>query len=85
MCWAACDRLAKIAAHIGLAERAAYWRGTADRIKAVIIERAWSPARNSFVSTFGGESLGASLLLHELGFLRADDPRFAGTAAYGRK
>jgi GH15 family glucan-1,4-alpha-glucosidase len=80
MCWAACDRLAKIAAHIGLAERAAYWRGAADRMRPVIIERAWNPGRNSFVATFGGESLDASLLLlHELGFLRADDPRFAGT------
>jgi GH15 family glucan-1,4-alpha-glucosidase len=80
MCWAACDRLAKIAAHIGLAERAAYWRGAADRMRPVIVERAWNSGRNSFVSTFGGESLDASLLLlNELGFLRADDPRFAGT------
>ncbi|MGO4838249.1 glycoside hydrolase family 15 protein, partial [Rhizobiaceae sp. 2RAB30] len=30
MCWAACDRLAKIAGKLGLAERAAYWRGQAD-------------------------------------------------------
>lgn len=80
MCWAACDRLAKIAARIGLAERASHWRGRADQMRPVIIERAWNPGRNSFVSTFGGESLDASLLLlHELGFLRADDPRFAGT------
>lgn len=82
MCWAACDRLAKIAAHIGIAERAAYWRSAADRMRPVIIERAWNPSRNSFVATFGGESLDASLLLlHELGFLGADDPRFAGTVA----
>ena len=82
MCWAACDRLAKIAARIGLGERAAYWRGSADRMRPVIIERAWNRGRNSFVATFGGESLDASLLLlHELGFLRADDPRFAGTVA----
>ena len=82
MCWAACDRLAKIGARIGLGERAAYWRGAAERIRPVIIERAWNRGRNSFVATFGGESLDASLLLlHELGFLRADDPRFAGTVA----
>ncbi|MFH1044275.1 MAG: glycoside hydrolase family 15 protein [Pseudomonadota bacterium] len=82
MCWAACDRLAKIAARIGLAARASYWRATADRLRPAIIERAWNPGRNSFVATFGGESLDASLLLlHELGFLRADDPRFAGTVA----
>lgn len=82
MCWAACDRLAKIAARIGLAARASYWRATADRMRPAIIERAWSSRRNSFVSTFDGASLDASLLLlHELGFLRADDPRFAGTVA----
>ena len=63
MCWAACDRLAKIGARIGLAERASYWRATADRMRPVIIERAWNPGRNSFVATFGGESLDASLLL----------------------
>jgi GH15 family glucan-1,4-alpha-glucosidase len=34
------------------------------------------------VSTFGGSELGASLLLlNELHFLRADDPRFASTVA----
>jgi len=82
MCWAACDRLAKIAARIELTGRAAYWRAAAERMKPVIIERAWNPGRNSFVATFGGESLDASLLLlHELGFVRADDPRFAGTVA----
>ena len=34
MCWAACDRLAKIAARLRLDERAAYWRGRADAIHA---------------------------------------------------
>jgi len=82
MCWAACDRLAKIAARIGLAERVSHWRGRADQMRPVIIERAWNSGRNSFVSTFGGDSLDASLLLlYELGFLRADDPRFSGTVA----
>ncbi len=82
MCWAACDRLAKIAARIGLGDRAAYWRATADRMRPAIIERAWNPRRNSFVATFDGKSLDASLLLlHELGFMRADDPRFATTVA----
>ncbi len=80
MCWVACDRLAKIATRLGLPERARYWRGRADAIHRMICERAWSERHGSFVATFGGEGLDASLLLlHELGFLRADDPRFAGT------
>jgi GH15 family glucan-1,4-alpha-glucosidase len=80
MCWAACDRLAKIAARIGLEERARHWRARADAMHAAISERAWNAKRASFAATFGGEQLDASLLLlHELDFLRADDPRFAGT------
>jgi GH15 family glucan-1,4-alpha-glucosidase len=80
MCWAACDRLARIAAHLGLAERAAYWSGQAARIHDVVCARAWNPARNSFVAAMDGDALDASLLrLHEVGFLAADDPRFAAT------
>ncbi len=80
MCWVACDRLAKIARRLGITEPAHRWRSEADRIHAAICERAWSPRRMSFVSTFEGEDLDASLLLlAELGFLKADDPRFAST------
>ena len=87
MCWVACDRLAKIARRLGIPEAAKRWRGEADRIHAVIAERAWSAKRASFVATFEGDALDASLLLLvELGFLQADDPRFAGTvAAVGRE
>ena len=80
MCWAACDRLAKIALRIGLAERASHWRARADSMHTAISARAWNAKRSSFAATFGGEDLDASLLLlHELDFLRADDPRFAST------
>ena len=80
MCWAGCDRLARIAAHLGLTDRAAHWRGQAARIHQVICERCWNAERGSFVATMDGDSLDASLLrLGELGFLPEDDPRFAGT------
>jgi GH15 family glucan-1,4-alpha-glucosidase len=80
MCWAACDRLAKIAARIGLEDRARHWRARADAMHASISERAWNAKRDTFAATFGGAQLDASLLLmHELDFLRADDPRFAAT------
>ena len=82
MCWAACDRLAKIAARIGLPERARYWHAHAERIHAVICARAWNPSRASFSATFDGDTLDASLLLlADLGFIAAEDPRFAGTVA----
>jgi GH15 family glucan-1,4-alpha-glucosidase len=80
MCWAACDRLARVAEHLGLVERAGYWRRHADAMHGVIVERTWSQRRNAFVSTFDGEAMDASLLLlAEVGFVTADDPRFAGT------
>jgi len=80
MCWVACDRLAKIAARLALHERARYWRTHAEAMHAAICRRAWSDRRRSFVATFGGDALDASLLLlAELGFVRADDPRFAST------
>ncbi len=80
MCWAGCDRLSRIAAHLGLGDRAAYWREHADRMHAVICERSWSDSRNSFMGTMEGDTLDASLLrLNEVGFLAADDSRFVGT------
>lgn len=87
MCWAGCDRLARVARQLGLADRAAYWQAHADRVHRVICERAWNDKRESFVATFGGDALDASLLrLNELGFLADDDPRFAGTVrAIGRE
>lgn len=80
MCWAGCDRLARIAAQLRLTERADYWATHATRMHRDICEHCWSPERNSFVATMGGDSLDASLLrMHDVGFLPADDPRFIAT------
>jgi len=82
MCWAACDRLSRIAASLGLGDRTAYWRAQAEKIRANICARAWNDRKKAFTATFGGETLDASLLLmHDVGFLAADDPRFASTVA----
>ena len=37
MCWAACDRLARIAGQLGLAERATHWQARADQIRETIL------------------------------------------------
>ena len=82
MCWAGCDRLARISRRLGHDERAAHWESEAARLRSKINEAAWNDELGSFVSTFGGRDLDASLLLlHELGFVAADDPRFASTVA----
>ena len=80
MCWAACDRLAKYADRLKLADRAEYWRSRATSIHEVISRRSWNAKLNAFTATMDGDSLDASLLLMpRLGFLGARDPRFAGT------
>lgn len=75
MCWAACDRLARIASHLALAERATHWQARADRIRETILSEAWNEKLGSFTASFGGDEIDASLLLmHEVGFVRPDDP-----------
>ncbi len=80
MCWAACDRLAKIAAAMEREDRVAFWRENADRMHRIIDERAFNPRTGTFVSSFDGEHLDATLLLlSELNFVKPDDPRFVAT------
>jgi GH15 family glucan-1,4-alpha-glucosidase len=82
MCWAACSRLAKIARHLGLDDRARRWDQEARRIRERILAQAWNAEQGSLVATLGGKEVDASLLLaNELGFLAADDARFLGTVA----
>lgn len=80
VCWAAADRLARIAQRLGLAERAQYWSGHARRMAQRLRREAWSADQGSFTSTFGGDSVDASLLLlAELGIVDWTDPMFVAT------
>lgn len=80
MCWAACHRLAIIARKLGLPERERLWSEHAGKIHREICERAWNAQLGSFVSTFGGDKLDASLLLMaEFQFLDPRDERFVAT------
>ena len=80
LCWAACDRLALIAGALGLDARQIYWREHAERIREATLARAWNDRHGSFVSTFGGETVDASLLLFpSFGIVEAQDARFLAT------
>ena len=80
MCWAACDRLARIAMLLGLTDRAAYWSESALLIRREILQRAWSEKRGAFAGAFDEHELDASvLLLAELGLVAPSDPRFIQT------
>ena len=86
MCWAACDRLARICERLDIEDREAYWRSHAHHIKTEILEHAWNAELECFTDVFGGDGADASLLLmQELGFLSAEDTRFQGTLAFVEK
>ncbi len=86
MCWAACDRLAKIARQLGIGARSAEWQTRADTIRSMILTRGWNAALGHFVDVLDGERLDASLLLLEdIGLVAGDDPRYIATVeAIGR-
>jgi GH15 family glucan-1,4-alpha-glucosidase len=80
MCWAACDRLARIAATLALPARASFWQQRAGVIREAILQHAWSEERQAYAESLGGRDLDASvLLMGEVGFLPPSDPRFIST------
>ncbi|MCW7540586.1 glycoside hydrolase family 15 protein [Aquabacterium sp. A7-Y] len=80
MSWGACDRLAKIAVRLGLADRAAYWGERAAHIREGLLAKAWNADRQVFAESFGGRDLDASvLLMAEIGCIDPQDPRFIAT------
>ncbi|MFW5329802.1 glycoside hydrolase family 15 protein [Hydrogenophaga sp. ZJX-1] len=80
MCWAACDRLAKIGLTLQQGERAAYWQQHARAMRERILRESWSEERQAFAAAFGSHDLDASvLLMAEVGFIDPMDPRFIAT------
>lgn len=80
MCWAACDRLAKIAHTLGRPDRMSYWHEKARGMRERILRESWSEERQAFAESFGGRELDASvLLMAEVGFIDPMDPRFIAT------
>ncbi|MDM7950910.1 glycoside hydrolase family 15 protein [Hydrogenophaga sp.] len=80
MCWAACDRLAKIALTLQQADRAQHWQQHAQTMRERILRESWSEERQAFAESFGGRDLDASvLLMAEVGFIDPLDPRFIAT------
>jgi GH15 family glucan-1,4-alpha-glucosidase len=80
MCWVTLDRLAKIAALLGLAGDAEHWRTHAEAVRGQILARAWSSKLGAIAGALDHHELDASvLLLAELGLLSPQDPRFTKT------
>jgi GH15 family glucan-1,4-alpha-glucosidase len=87
LCWAACDRLARIARILGLADRERRWASRAEVIRERLLAGAWDEKRGALTGAIGSSDLDASaLLLAELGLLAPEDPRFRSTCeAIGRE
>jgi GH15 family glucan-1,4-alpha-glucosidase len=82
MAWVAADRAVKAVEDHGMAGPVAEWRALRDQIHAEVCARALNPETGGFQRAYGHAGSDASLLLlAELGFVAADDPRFAATVA----
>lgn len=82
MAWVAFDRAIKDAEKEGLEGPVETWRELRDRIHAQVCEKGFDADNNTFVQSYETKFLDASLLLiPQVGFLAADDPRVIGTIA----
>ncbi len=82
MVWAAFDRLVRGATEFGLPGPVERWRRLRDEVRREIEQRGFNSTRNSYTQYFGGDEVDASLLvLPQVGFCDASDPRMLGTVA----
>jgi GH15 family glucan-1,4-alpha-glucosidase len=80
MAWVAFDRAATYADGAGETALAAKWRGIRDEINREVCEKGYDCARGAFMQYYGAAELDASvLLIPDVGFLPADDPRMVST------
>jgi GH15 family glucan-1,4-alpha-glucosidase len=80
MAWVAFDRAIKDAEDYDLNGPLDEWRRIREQIHGEVCARGFDDRRGSFVQSFESSDLDASLLLiPQVGFLPADDPRVIGT------
>jgi GH15 family glucan-1,4-alpha-glucosidase len=80
MAWVAFDRAIKDAERDGLEAPIERWRQLRSAIHSQVCENGFNSNVNSFVQSYDSTYLDASLLLiPQVGFLPADDPRVVGT------
>jgi GH15 family glucan-1,4-alpha-glucosidase len=80
MAWVAFDRAVKAIEAGKFEGPLEEWRALRDEIHADVIAHGYDARRQTFTQFYGSEQLDASLLLlTQVGFLPADDPRMVGT------
>lgn len=86
MIWAAFDRGVRAVREHGLDGPVERWEQLRDRVRAEIDERGYDRAAGHFVQAYGSSEVDAALLLlPQVGFCAADDPRMLGTVAQMEK
>lgn len=82
MAWVAFDRIVKTIEEFGAPGPLEEFRRLRHEVRHEIETKGFDAQSNSFVQSFGGKELDATLLLIPVvGFLPADDPRVLGTVA----
>ncbi|OII13155.1 glucoamylase [Curtobacterium sp. MCBA15_009] len=80
MIWAAFDRGVAAVEEFGLDGPVERWRTLRETVRAEIEEHGWNAARGSYRQHYDTDEVDASLLvLPQIGFCAADDPRMTGT------
>ncbi len=80
MAWVAFDRAILLAEHLGYDAPLDRWRKTRQAIHDEVCAKAYDPGQNAFTQHYGAPQLDSSLLLMpQVGFLPATDPRVVGT------
>lgn len=82
MVWAALDRGVRAVREGGMDGPAERWESLRDQVRAEVEEHGWDAERGTYTQVYGSPQVDASLLmLPQVGFLAADDPRMLGTVA----
>lgn len=82
MVWAALDSAAHAVRDFGLPGPVERWERLCDQIRDEIDSNGFDAERNTYTQYYGGTEVDASLLvLSQIGYIAADDPRMLGTVA----
>ncbi len=80
MAWVVFDRAIRAVEQHGLTGPVEQWHATREAIRAEVWEHGFDADRNTFRAAYGKTTLDASLLLlSQVGFVDAEDPRYVGT------
>ena len=80
MCWVALDRALRLASKRSLPAPRIAWETQRDEVYKAVMLEGWNPGKQSFVQSFGSDTLdAATLLIPMMKFISPRDPRMLST------